>query len=120
MFAWSLVLCSELSKRNQSKSILKVMALVMPWLRAIFHLKPQPIAISVLLCKLRSEILKPSQILHVCIGIQVNHVKFERHAWPYPPCINCLLIYKMPYPSYRFDDAKLLEPGNPVSYILTM
>ena len=22
----------------------------------------------------------------------------------------------MPYPSYRFDDAKLLEPGNPVSY----
>ena len=46
----------------------------------------------------------------------VNYVKFERHAWPYPPCINCLLIYKMPYPSYRFDDAKLLESGNPVSY----
>ena len=22
----------------------------------------------------------------------------------------------MPYPSYRFDDAKLLESGNPVSY----
>ena len=27
-----------------------------------------------------------------------------------------LLIYKMPYPSYRFDDAKLLESGNNVSY----
>ena len=26
------------------------------------------------------------------------------------------LIYKMPYPSYRFDDPKLLEFGNPVSY----
>ena len=29
---------------------------------------------------------------------------------------NCLLIYKMSYPSYRFDDSKLLESGNPVSY----
>ena len=55
----------------------------------------------------------------MCIGIHVNYVKFERHAWPYPPCINCLLIYKMPYPSYRFDDAKLLESGNPVSYTIT-
>ena len=45
-----------------------------------------------------------------------NYVKFVRHAWPYRPCINCLLIYEMPYPSYRFDDAKLLESGNPVSY----
>ena len=36
--------------------------------------------------------------------------------WPYPPCINCLLIYKMPDPLYRFDDAKLLESGSPVSY----
>ena len=27
-----------------------------------------------------------------------------------------LLIYEMPYPSYRFDDSKLLESGNPVSY----
>ena len=31
-------------------------------------------------------------ILYVCIRIHVNYVKFERHAWPYPPCINCLLI----------------------------
>ena len=30
----------------------------------------------------------------MCIGIHVNYVKFERHAWPYPPSINCLLIYK--------------------------
>ena len=52
----------------------------------------------------------------MCIGIHANYVKFERHEWPYPPCINSLLIYKMPYPSYRFDDAKLLQPGNPVSY----
>ena len=52
----------------------------------------------------------------MCIGINVNCVKFERHTWPYPPCINCLLIHKMPYPSYRFDDAKLIESGNPVSY----
>ena len=60
-----------------------------------------------------------SILLHACIGIYVKYVKFERHAWPYPPCtpcINCLLIYKMPYPSYRFDDVKLLESGNPVSY----
>ena len=54
VFACSLVLSSELSKCKQNKSILKVMALVMPWLRDIFHLKPQPIAISVLLCKLLS------------------------------------------------------------------
>ena len=54
VFACSLVLSSELSKCKQSKSILKVIALVMPWLRDIFHLKSQPIAISVLLCKLRS------------------------------------------------------------------
>ena len=32
---------SELSKCKQSKSILKVMTLVMPWLRDIFHLKKQ-------------------------------------------------------------------------------
>ena len=24
-------------------------------------------------------------ILHVCIGIHVNYIKFERPAWPYPP-----------------------------------
>ena len=52
----------------------------------------------------------------MCIGIHVNYVRFERHAWPYPPCINCLLIYKMPHPSHRFDDAKLLESGNHVIY----
>ena len=45
---------SKLSKCEQSKSILKVMTLVMHWLRDMFHLKPKPIAISVLLCKLRS------------------------------------------------------------------
>ena len=28
--------------------------------------------------------------------------------------VNSLLNYKMPYPSYKFDDAKLLESGNPV------
>ena len=52
VFACSLVadktkLSSELSKCKQSKSILKVMTLMMPWLREIFHLKPKPIAISV-------------------------------------------------------------------------
>ena len=57
LFACSLVadkanLSSELSKCKQSKLIM--MTLVMPWLRDIFHLKPNPIAISVLLCKLRS------------------------------------------------------------------
>ena len=52
----------------------------------------------------------------MCIRIHVNYVKFERPAWHYPPHINCLLIYKMPYSSYRFDDAKLLGSGNPVSY----
>ena len=79
VFACSLVadkanLSSELSKCKQSKSILKVMTLVMPWL----------------------ILLKPSflVILHACIGIHVN----ERYAWPYPPCINCLKTYKMPYP----------------------
>ena len=71
--------------------------------------------------KVETNCLRDNNLIpRVCIGIQVNHVKFERHAWPYPPCINCLLIYTMPYPSYRFDDAKLLEPGNPVSYMLTM
>ena len=61
MFACSLVadkanLSSELSKCKQSKSIiiLKVMTLVMPSLRDIVDLKPKHIAISVLLCKLRS------------------------------------------------------------------
>ena len=59
VFACSLVadkanLSSELSKCKQSKSILNVMTLVMPWLRDIFHLKPKSIAIFVLLCKLRS------------------------------------------------------------------
>ena len=59
VFACSLVadkanLSSELSKCKQSKSILKAMTLVMPWPRDIVHLKPKPIAISVLLCKLRS------------------------------------------------------------------
>ena len=59
VFACSLVAdkanhSSELSKCKHSKSILKMMTLVMPWLRDIFHLKPKPIAISVLLCKLRS------------------------------------------------------------------
>ena len=34
-------------------------------------------------------------------------------------CINCLLTYKMPYPSVRFDGAKLLESGNLVSYTIT-
>ena len=58
VFACSLVadkanLSFELSKCKQSKSILKVMTLVMPWLRDIFHFKPKPIDISVLLCKLR-------------------------------------------------------------------
>ena len=79
----------------------------------IFHLKPKPVAISVLLCKLRSfnksKNLLFLIILHACIGMHVNYVKFERHAWPYPPRINYLLIYKMPYPSYRFDDAMSLE-----------
>ena len=42
VFACSLVadkvnLSSDLSKSKQSKSILKVMTLVMPWLRDIFH-----------------------------------------------------------------------------------
>ena len=41
-------------------------------------------------------------------GIHVTYVKF------YPPCINCLLIYKMPYSSYRFDDANLFDSENPV------
>ena len=41
----------------------------------------------------------------------------ERYiAWTYLPCINFSLRYKLPYPSYKFDDAKLLEPGNPVPY----
>ena len=79
VFACSLVadkasLCSELSECKQSKSILKVMTMVMPWLRDIFHLKPKPIAISVLFCKLCSckITLKPSFliILHAYIGIQ--------------------------------------------------
>ena len=26
--------------------------------------------------------------LNACIGIHVNYVKFEKHAWPYPLCIN--------------------------------
>ena len=47
-------LSSELSKCKHSKSVLKVMTLVMPWLRDISHLKPKPIVISLLLCKLRS------------------------------------------------------------------
>ena len=52
VFARSLVaekanLSSELSKCKQSKSILKIM-------EDICHLKPKTIAISVLLCKLRS------------------------------------------------------------------
>ena len=38
---------SELSKCKQSKSILKVMILVMPCLRDIVHLKTKHIAISV-------------------------------------------------------------------------
>ena len=59
VFAYYLVadkanLSAELSKCKQGKSVLKVMTLVMPWLRDIFHLKPKPVAISVLLCKLRS------------------------------------------------------------------
>ena len=63
VFACSLVadkanLSSELSKCKQNKSVLKIMIssekIVMPWLRDIFHLKPKPIAISILLCKLRS------------------------------------------------------------------
>ena len=45
---------SELSKFKQSKSTLKVMTRAMPWLKDIDHLKPKPIAISVLLCKLCS------------------------------------------------------------------
>ena len=122
MFACSLVadkanFSSGLSKCEQSKSILKVMTLVMPWLRDIFYLKPKPIAISVLLCKLRSfnnsenlPFFKKNIILHV-----FKLCKVEGHAWPYPPCINCLLIYKIPYPSHRFD-AKLLESVNSVSY----
>ena len=40
-------LSSELSKCKQSKSVLKVMILVMPWLRDIVHLKTKHIAISV-------------------------------------------------------------------------
>ena len=46
---------SELSKYKQSKSILKVMTLVMSWLGDIFNLKPKPTAISVLFYKLRSS-----------------------------------------------------------------
>ena len=59
VFACSLVadktnFSSELSKCKQRKSILKVTTLVMPWLRDIVNLKPNPISISVLLCKLLS------------------------------------------------------------------
>ena len=62
MLACSLVadktnLSSELSECKQSKSILKVMTLVMPWGRFIFHLKPKPIAISVLLYKLHAHLI---------------------------------------------------------------
>ena len=32
------------------------------------------------------------------------------------PSLILLLIIKMPYPFYRFDNAKLLESGNPVPY----
>ena len=107
-------LSSELSKFKHIKSILKVMTLVMPWLTDIFHLKPKPIAICVLLCKLIlktfffkfyirasttfSIFIAFYVILHTCIGIHVNYIKCESHAWPYPPCINCLLIYKILYP----------------------
>ena len=49
MFARSLVLNSELSKRKQSKSILKVKT---------------------------GDALAERQILHVCIEIHVNYVKF--------------------------------------------
>ena len=118
MFACSLVadkanLSSELSKCKQCKSVLKVMNLVMPWLRDIFHLKPNPLSY----CASSTHLIILKTFVHACIEIHVlNYVKLERHAWPYPPCINCLLIYKMPYPSYRFADAKLIESGNPVSY----
>ena len=67
----------------------EVMTLVMPWLRDIVHLNPKSIAISVLLGKLRSfnnsKTFFFNNSIHVCIGIHVNCVKFERHAWPYPP-----------------------------------
>ena len=71
---------SELSKCKQSKSILKVMTLMMmmPWLRDIFHLKPKPIAISSYCASFAHLIIrKPSFliILHVSIGIHVNYVK---------------------------------------------
>ena len=120
VFACSLVadkanLSSELSKCKQSKSILKVMALVIPWLRDIFHLKPNLsyCASFAHLITLKTFFFNNSTCVHwnTC-----KLCKFERHAWPYPPCINCLLNYKMPYSSYGFDDAKLLKSGNPVSY----
>ena len=64
-------LSSELSKCKQSKSILKVTTLVMPSLRDIFHLRPKPIAISILLCKLRSFtrlVMSQGAIKRLCKG----------------------------------------------------
>ena len=50
---WPIKAISALNCLNANRA----MTLVMPWLRDIFHLKPKPIAISVLLCKLRSNFL---------------------------------------------------------------
>ena len=106
---------SELSKCEQSKSSLKVMTLVIPWLRDTFHLKPKPIAISYN-CFAHLITLK-TFLFNNSTCVDNNCVKFERQAWPYPPCINCLLIYKMPYPSYRFEEASFLSLEIlPVSY----
>ena len=43
----------------------------------------------------------------------IRHEYIYSQSWTF---INCLLIYRMPYTSYRFDDAMFLEPGNSVSY----
>ena len=91
----SLVLSSKLSKCKLSKSILKVMTLVMPWVRDIFHLNHNLLPFLSYCASFAHLItLKTILILRVCIVIHVNYVKFERHAWPYPSCINWLLSTK--------------------------
>ena len=97
MFVCSLVadktnFSSELSKCKQSKSILKVMTLVMPWLR---------------------ENQKLLSFLSYCASFaHLITIKFS--FFNNSTCVhrNTCKLCK----GARFDEAKLLESGNPVSY----
>ena len=81
---------------QQSTSVLKVMTLVMPWLRDIFHLNQNLLTFLSYCASFAHLITLKTLFLSNSTCVHRNTCKLCKGA--------------------RFDEAKLLESGNPVSY----